>query len=54
MSKYLIEAVEGYGDRLINETLYCGMNCPLIMESMSVFKKSNINEYRNICGSELR
>ena len=36
MSKYLIEAVEGYGDRLINETLYCGMNCPLIMESMNI------------------
>ena len=40
MSKYLIEAVEGYGDRLVNETLYCGMNCPLIMESMSIYLRS--------------
>ena len=40
MSKYLIEAVEGYGDRFINETLYCGMNCPLIMESMSIYLRS--------------
>ena len=36
MSKYLSEAVNGYGDDRITETLYCGMNRPLIMPSMSL------------------
>ena len=37
MSKYLVEAVEGYGDTPVNETLYCGMSCRLIMGSVSLY-----------------
>ena len=40
MAKYLTEAVHGYGDKNVTETLYCGMDRVLIMSSMSIVLNS--------------